>query len=103
MCPVVFGADQQLSCGALNRAHCFDRVEDQVHDDLLQLNAIPLNETFSVGKAGLERYSIDRNFALEPCNHFGDRTVEIEMIPSWWRLLDFVADPVGDLSSSIGI
>src|SRR5258706_7986435 len=102
MCPVVFGADQQLSCGALNRAHRFDRVEDQVHDDLLQLNAIPLNETLSVGKAGLDRDSIDRNFALEQCNHFGDRTVEIKMIPSLLRFLDLVADPVDDLSTSIG-
>src|SRR5712671_1190588 len=103
MCLALFGADQQLSCGALNRTHCFDRVEDQVHDDLLQLNAIPLYETFSVGKAGLDRDSIDRNFALEQGNHFGDCTVEIEAIPPWWRFLDLVADPVDDLPSSIGI
>ena len=27
----------------LNRAHCFNRIQDQVQDDLLQLNAIPEN------------------------------------------------------------
>jgi hypothetical protein len=40
---VLLGADQQFSCPRLNRAHCFNRVQDQVQDDLLQLNAIPLN------------------------------------------------------------
>ena len=39
----LLGADQQLSCSRLDRAHCFNRVEDQVQDDLLQLNAIPLD------------------------------------------------------------
>src|SRR6266581_4451279 len=40
---VLFGADQQLSCPCLNRAHCFDRVQEQVQDHLLQLNAIAVN------------------------------------------------------------
>ena len=35
------GADRQLSYPCLDRAHCLDRIEDQVQDDLLQLNAIP--------------------------------------------------------------
>ena len=42
-CAVLLGADQQLSRLCLNRAHCFDRVQDQVQDDLLQLNTIPVN------------------------------------------------------------
>src|SRR5690348_5624823 len=36
-----FSADQQISCPHLDGAHCLDRVRDQVHDDLLQLNTIP--------------------------------------------------------------
>ena len=42
-CVVLLGADQQLSWLCLNRAHCFDRVQDQVQDYLLQLNAIAVN------------------------------------------------------------
>src|SRR6266481_9927340 len=38
------GADRQLSARAINRAHRFDCVQDQVQDDLLQLHPIPLNE-----------------------------------------------------------
>ena len=40
---VLPGADQQLSRRCLDRAHCFDRVQDQVQDHLLQLNAIAVN------------------------------------------------------------
>jgi hypothetical protein len=41
VCVAFLGANQQLSKSAANRAHCFDRVKDQVQNDLLQLNAIP--------------------------------------------------------------
>jgi hypothetical protein len=37
----LLGADPQLSRPRLDRAHCFDCVQQQVQDDLLQLNAIP--------------------------------------------------------------
>jgi hypothetical protein len=42
-CVVLFGADYKLSRRCLNRAHCFDRVQKQVQDHLLQLNAITVN------------------------------------------------------------
>jgi hypothetical protein len=38
----LLGADHQLSW-PIDRAHCLDRVQDQVQDHLLQLNTIPLN------------------------------------------------------------
>src|ERR1700722_15387669 len=38
----LLGADQQLSW-PIDRAHCFDRVQDQVQDHLLQLNTISLD------------------------------------------------------------
>jgi len=39
---VLLGANQQLSCLCLRQAHCFDRVQEQVQDHLLQLNPIAL-------------------------------------------------------------
>ena len=51
---VLFRADQQLSCYRLNRAHCFDRVQDQVQDNLLLLNTIALNGSQSLCKDGLD-------------------------------------------------
>src|ERR1700752_545210 len=42
-CAVLLGADQQFSYPCVTRTHCFDRVEEQVQDDLLQLNAIAVN------------------------------------------------------------
>src|SRR6267142_6208845 len=52
-CVVLLCADQQLSCSRLNRAHCFNRVEDQVQQDLLQLNAIPMDGKRSLSEASL--------------------------------------------------
>src|SRR5262249_45792452 len=53
-CLVLFRADQQLSWPRLNRAHCFDRVQYQVQDDLLQLNTITPNGSQALRKGGLE-------------------------------------------------
>ena len=52
ICPGLLGADRQLSWPLLNRSHCFDRIHDQVQDDLLQLNTIPLNGKRPLRKAG---------------------------------------------------
>ena len=41
--PALLGLDRQLSRPILDRAHCFDSVQDQVHDDLLELNTIAQN------------------------------------------------------------
>jgi hypothetical protein len=46
ICLALLRADRQFSWPLLNRAHCFDRIQDQVQDDLLQLNTIPLNDLF---------------------------------------------------------
>ena len=55
ICPALLGADQQLSHSLVDRAHCFDRVQDQVQDDLLQLNTITLDGTQPLRQAGLDR------------------------------------------------
>ena len=54
ICPALLGADRQLSCPCLDRAHCLDRIQDQVQDDLLQLNTIALNGRQRFIKAGLD-------------------------------------------------
>src|SRR6516164_585556 len=51
-CPVLLGADHQLSCPLLYCAHCFSRVQNEVQQDLLQLNAIPQNRKQSIRKPG---------------------------------------------------
>ena len=50
ICLVLLGADHQLPRPRLNRARCIDRIQDQVQDDLLQLNTIPLDGKQSVRK-----------------------------------------------------
>jgi hypothetical protein len=100
---VLLGADRQLSCPLLNRAHCFDSVQDQVQDNLLQLNAIHLNIGQPLGEAGLERDSIVDDCVLRQRNHIIDRLIKINPLLSRRSFLDVIPDPVEDISGSIGI
>src|SRR6516162_6867452 len=84
-CLVFLGADQQLSRPLLNRAHCFSRVQNQVQQDLLQLDAIPQNRKQSLRKPGLDRNAIPGGHALGQYNHFVDCRVEIKALLSRWR------------------
>ena len=43
VCGPLLGDDRQHSLPLFDRPHCFDRVQDQVQDDLLQLNTVRLN------------------------------------------------------------
>ena len=59
ICLGLLRADRQFSWPFLNRPHCFDRIHNQVQDDLLQLNTISLN-----GKRLLRKVGIYRDFIL---------------------------------------
>src|SRR5712691_3633351 len=99
----LLGADQQLSWPRLDRAHGFDRVQDQVQHDLLQLNTISLDWKQPLREVGLDRDSILGDFASRQYDHLVDRLVEIKTTLSRRRFLDLVTDPVNDISGSIGI
>ena len=53
----LLGADRQFPWPRLDRAHSFDRVQDQVQHDLLQLNTISLNGSQPLRQAGSDRNS----------------------------------------------
>src|SRR6516164_7216002 len=100
-CMVLLGADHQLSCPLLYRAHCFSRVQNQVQQDLLQLNAIRQNRTQCLRKPDLDRHAIPDGHALRQYNHFVDCRVEIKTLFSRRRFLDLLSDAIDDLSGSI--
>src|SRR5215469_10067708 len=102
-CLVLLGADQQLSCSLFNRAHCFSRVENQIQQDLLQLNAIPQNRKQSLRKPGANRNAVPEGHASRQYDHFVDCRVEIKTLFSRRRFLNLLTDPVDDVSGSIGI
>ena len=61
----------------LNRAHCLDRVQDQIQNDLLQLNTIALNGMQArPGGCGLKLYSC--RCASHHHNYLADRLIEVE-------------------------
>jgi hypothetical protein len=79
----LFCANQQLSLTRFNRAHCFDRVQDQVQDDLLHLNAITLNGIHPLREAGLDGNAIFGDCASRQFNDLVDRRIDIKAIVSW--------------------
>ena len=102
-CVVLFGADQQLSFPRPARAHCVDRIQDQVEDDLLQLNAITVNVRQSLIKPALNRNAILHDCTPRQDNDFVDRRIKIAGSHSGRCFLDLVADSVDDASNAIGI
>jgi len=98
----LLGADQQLPW-PIDRAHCFDRVQNQVQDDLLQLNTIPLNGRQLLRRLQLERNTMSGDCAPRQFNHLGDRLIKIKAILSRRRLLYMSPDTVDDAAGSIGI
>ena len=93
---VLLRADQQLSW-PLNRSHCFDRIQHQVQDDLLQWNTIPLNGKRPFRKMGIYRAAILGDFASRPSNHLIDGLIEIKTIlcggffSMWSRIRSMIA------------
>src|SRR6516162_5778588 len=79
---VLLGADQQLSWLRLNRAHCLNRVQSQVQDDLLQLNAVAMNGKQSVSKPGLDRYTVSGDCVSRQHDHLIDSRIEIKTLLS---------------------
>jgi hypothetical protein len=57
-------------------------IQNQVQEDLLQLNTIPLNGKRPLRKVGIYRDSILGNFASRPYNHLIDRLIEIKEQPA---------------------
>src|SRR6516165_11648934 len=102
-CLVLLGTDQQLSRPLLNRAYCFSRVENQVQQDLLQLNAIPQNRKQSLRKPSLNRNAILVDYALRQYEHFAQRRIEIKAFLSRRRLLHVIAHPSNDVPSPVRV
>src|SRR4029077_3002920 len=99
----MLGADHELSYACLDRAHCLDRIQNQVHDHLLQLNAIAVDANQPFCKAGLQGHSIFRDFTMHQQKYLADRLIEINFVPSWRRFLEVVKHSVNDLPSSISV
>src|SRR5215813_2535008 len=95
-CPVLLGADHQVPCPRLYRAHCFSSIQNEVQQDLLQLNAISLNGKQSVRKPGLDRNATPEGHALCQYDHFVDCRVEIKTLLSRRRFLDLLSNAIDD-------
>ena len=79
-CVVLLSADQQLPWTRLNRAHCFNRVEDQVQQDLLKLNPISVDGGRPLREASLDRDSVLDDCASRQSNNLVDCLTEIKTL-----------------------
>jgi AraC-like DNA-binding protein len=103
MCPALPGADRQLTRPFVDRAHGFGCVEDQVQDDLLQLNTIPLNGSQPVRQAGLDRDSSPDDHASRQPNRLFGRFIQIKTMLSRRRFPDVSPDTIDDVSGPVGV
>src|SRR6266446_6207256 len=99
--PVLSRANQQPSRSLADAAHCFNGVDDQVEDHLLQLDPISLNERQALRELRLRRDAVLHHFPTGQDNHIADRVVDVQAILPWRRLLDEVTDPADAVASSI--
>jgi hypothetical protein len=101
-CPAFLCADQQLSRPLIDRVHCFDCVQDQVQDDLLQLDTIPFNGRQPLHKASLD-IAVLGDCALRQPNHLSDRLIEINTILSRRRFFDVSPNSIDYIAGSIRV
>src|SRR6516165_2164421 len=102
-CLALLGANQQLPCPRLYRLHCFSRIQDEIQQDLLQLDAIPVNRKQSISKLFMDRNAFPVGYALPQYKHLIDRRIEIEALFSRRRFLHLLSDAIDDVSGSIRI
>src|SRR5262245_47670291 len=100
---VLLGADRQLSCPRRSRAHGFNRVQDEVQDHLLQLNAIAMNGRRLVSEPSLNRDAVPDDRASRQRNHLGYRRIEIKMILPRRRVSYLITNTINDASGSSGV
>jgi len=77
-CRVPLSRDRQLSRPRPDAAHRFNRVENQVEHDLLQLNAIAMNRERPFREPSLDRDPIVGDCAPRQSNHLVDSLIQIE-------------------------
>jgi hypothetical protein len=81
-------ADPQLPRPLVDASHGFDRVEDQVQDHLLQLDAVAVHGRQAPRELGLQRDALPQHFAPGQGDDVEGGLVEVEPILVWGRLLD---------------
>ena len=78
--PARGGADQQLSPPVADVAHRFDRIDDQVQDNLLELDSISLYERQALRELHLHRDGILHRLDTGQGNDVEDRLIDIQGI-----------------------
>src|SRR5215471_297961 len=94
----VRGGDQQLWPPISSSTRRFDRVDNQVPHDLLQLNPISLNERQMLGELGLNQDAILPRFATGEYEDLAERIVDIQAGSPRGHLLDEGANPADHLA-----
>src|SRR5712675_1749345 len=81
-------------------AHRFEGVHDQVENNLLQLNAVAVNDWQVFGKVRLEHDAVPQHFAACQLDDLEDRFVDVQPLTSWRHLLDQLSYPTDDIAGA---
>src|SRR5260370_22222621 len=100
---IACAADQQLSLPFVHCAHCFNGVDDQVQQHLLQLNAIPLHHRQLLRESGLQCDAMPDNLVAGQGGGVEDHLVHVERVVARGYLFNEAADPSDDVARSIAV
>src|SRR6516225_243954 len=96
-------ADDQFPRPLADRAQCFDSVDDQVEDHLLQLDPISANKWQALRALRLHRDAVLRDFATGQADDLEDRFVDVHVFFMERCFFEKRAHPADDLADSIAV
>ena len=96
-------ADQQLPRPFVHCAHCFNGIDDQVGEHLLQLDAIRLHHRQLLPRLDLQRDVMPEQLAPGQGGGVEDRLVDVQRLVPWWHLFDEAANPADDVTRSLAV
>src|SRR5882672_569094 len=97
----VAGADEQFPLLFADVAHRFDRVDDQVKQDLLQLDPVSLDTRQALRKLRLHRHAIVCGLRTGESNNLENSIADRYVVLSCGHLLDERADSPDDLACTL--
>src|SRR5262249_50966621 len=93
----------QLARPVFALRNCFQSVDDQIQNHLLQLNSISTHVRKILLELLLQENTISACFVLCECKHLDNHFVEIDQIASRWRLFHEGANSRDDCARTVTV
>ena len=103
VCRVALGSKCESAWSADRAAHGFDRVDDQVENDLLQLNAVGAHRWQRIRQIGRDGHQTTGGLAIGQLDHLRDHVVEPALISAGRRISHQRANRAQDIGGAAAV